>query len=202
MVSPTNSLHVGLQSKANPWGALLLSISVFLAITAPIVPAFQWAKNGHPQTPMPVGSLPQPEGQTQKDKVYFSSIVNGNHFLFKPEGAEEGQWFKPNTEILLLHPKNRIYIGPIKRTYPVNVNITFYSKNGFSIQKNYIITDASWVYFSIPELKEFNSCFNNVSMNSFCYYKINVKPDWQPAFLKTVGFYIEEKYINEPNSWR
>jgi hypothetical protein len=182
--------------------AYLFSVSIYLAITTPIVPLFQYEKTGKFQVPAPIGTLPQPEGHHDEDKVYFSALLHGKNVFFRPKDSLEGQWFKPSTQFILTGSNYRIYIGPENRIYPVNVIITFYNQNGFSNQKNYIITNASWVYFSIPELKEFNSCSKNVTIYSLCYYQIHVKPAWEASFITNVGFYFEYKYINGPNAWR
>ena len=180
----------------------LFSVCIYLTLTAPIVPLFQYEKTGIIQIPSPVGTLPQPEGHFEKDKVYFSALLQGKNVFFRPKDSLDGQWFKPSTQFILTGLNYRIFIGPENRTYPVNVNITFYNQNGFSNQKNYIITNASWVYFSIPELKEFNSCSKNVTIYSLCYYQIHVNPAWEASFLTNVGFYFEYKYINGQKAWR
>jgi O-Antigen ligase len=180
--------------------AYLIVVAVHLALTAPPVPFFQWNKRGTPQIPMPIGTLPQPQGQTEKEKLYFSNLLNQifgtNGALFKPEGASEGQWFKPKTDLLIFQPKYRIYVGSDKRDFPIKIAITFYAKNGASQYSNFIVHRASWVYFSIPKQKEFESCFHDVSSSAFCYYHVSVSPSWEPSFLKSIGFYIENKYIN------
>lgn len=181
----------------------LISVVAYLTFTAQPVPSFRWDKRGTPQVPMTIGSLPQPQGQTEKEKLYFSKlldqILGGSGYLFKPDGASEGQWFKPKTDFLILQPEYRIYIGPDNRSFPVNIDITYYAKNGVSQKNTIIVSHASWIHFSIPKQKEFESCFHGVSSSLFCYYHVNVSPSWAPSFLKSIGFYIENKYINYQN---
>ena len=186
--------------------AYLIIVSLYLAITAPPVPAFHWKQRGIPQVPMPVGSLPQPDGHTEKGKLYFSNLINqifgGNDKLLNPNGASEGRWFKPKTDFLIQYPEYRIYVGPESRVFPIKITITFYSKNGDTLQNYFLVEQASWVYFSIPKQKEFEPCFHSVSSSTFCYYHVSVSPAWEPSFLNSIGFYIENKYINLQNPWR
>lgn len=183
----------------------LMIVVIYLAILAPKVPAFQWESRGVPQVPMPLGSLPQPQGQTEKNKIYFSNLIYkflGDNLLFKPDGAFDGQWFKSETEFLLNHANYRIYIGPETRNFPIEVSIVFHSKNGDIKQDKYIVTKASWLYYSTPRQIEFENCFNNITSGLFCYYYVSVKPAWKPSIFKSIGFYIENEYISYRNIWR
>ncbi len=186
--------------------AYLLTISSYLAASAPPVPFFRWDKRGTPQIPLPVGSLPQPQGQTESEKLYFSNLINqifgGSSMLFRPGGASEGQWFKPKTDFLAHLHDYRIFVGPENRQFPIEIAITFYSKNGVIKNSNFTVHYASWLHFSIPKEKEFESCFHDVSQSRFCYYHVSVSPPWEPTLLKSIGFYIENKYINYQNPWR
>ncbi|APJ02978.1 O-antigen polymerase [Silvanigrella aquatica] len=177
----------------------LIIVSLILAITAPPVPLFKWKERGTAQVPMPLGILPQPEGQTEKKKIYFSDLLNdilgGNSLLIKPLDGDVGQWFKPQTEIIVVNPTFRIFVGPETRHFPVKVSVQFYSKEREKSEENLTLQQPTWVNLTVPKQKTFESCFDDVSMTAFCYYHISVIPAWEPSLFKSIGFYIENQYI-------
>ncbi len=172
----------------------LLGICANLIYHSKPIPYFHWHDRGVPQTPLEISQLPQTSNFVNSNRMYFSKFLSPSQYLFLPEGANKGKWLKQNTELLLLVKDMRIYIGPDSRHFPVSLDVIFYSNSDFSLSKKYNIDKAGWVYFSLPEAKEFNSCFDNISENSFCYYRVSVSPSWKPNFLNSIGFFIEDKY--------
>lgn len=174
----------------------LIIICLFLAYQAKPIPSFQWEARGTPQIPVTVGELPRTKESVNNKRLYLSALLSPQPYLFQPEGASEGRWLKEKTEILLKTKEVRIYIGPQSRHFPVNIDVIFYSKGGIFNIKKYNAKEAGWVYLSLPDSQEFNSCLENISENSFCYYYIAVTPSWKPNFLNSIGFFIEDIYTN------
>ncbi len=172
----------------------LLAICGKLIYQSKPIPYFHWHDRGIAQTPLEIGQLPQTKNSVNPNRIYFAKFLSPSEYLFLPAGASKGRWLKQNTELLLLTKDMRIYIGPESRHFPVSLDVIFYSNSDFSLAKKYNIQKAGWVYFSLPEAQEFNSCFDNISENSFCYYHVRINPSWKPNFLNSIGFFIEDKY--------
>ncbi|WGL58968.1 O-antigen ligase family protein [Pigmentibacter sp. JX0631] len=172
----------------------ILGVCFYLAYNSSSIPQFKWQERGIPQFPVGIGKLPQTTENINKQRKYFSSFFTPSQFLFIPKGADQGRWLKPNTEILFKIKELRIYLGPETRHFPVTIKAIFYAKNGFSSNKIYNINEAGWIYLSLPENIEYNSCLEKIEEQSFCYARVNVSPNWKPDFLNSIGFFLEDRY--------
>ncbi len=180
--------------------SLLFIISCsYLIYSAPSIPNFRWKERNEPQFPQAVGELPHPEGITDTKRVYFSQIIrnklSGINKLYKPELSEDGIWVAAKTEIILLKDQLRLYVHSELKNQPTYLTLKFYNQENQTEFLNLVLNKSEWVNIKIPNDRKFASCLSKISINNYCYFKIEVAPAWKLSKLTEVGFYIENKYL-------
>ncbi|KAB8029226.1 O-antigen ligase family protein [Fluviispira multicolorata] len=180
----------------------LFSSSLYLINNAPSIPEFRWKERNEPQIPQPVGELPQPEGLKDQKRLYFSQIIknkiSGTEKLYKPTGAQDGIWAAPSTEIVLMKDNLRIYVGSNSEFFRTQVKLKFYNSDKISIIRNIELNAAGWLPIELPHDKSFDTCFDKITYNKFCYLHIEVTPAWRISMFNKVGFFIENNILYFP----